>query len=67
MLQDYPQCRGDGPTVIDALRAARQGYNHVLDCRASWMIQTAQSDGRDAMPSGGTVTIETKNANLDRA
>jgi hypothetical protein len=31
------------------------------------MIQTALSDGRDAMPSDGTVTIETKNANLHRA
>jgi hypothetical protein len=45
ILQDYPQCRGDGPTVVDALRAARQGYNHLLDCRAGWMIQAALTEG----------------------
>lgn len=44
-LQDYPQCRGDGPTVVDALRTARQGYNHLLDCRAGWMIQAVLSEG----------------------
>jgi hypothetical protein len=45
ILQDYPQCRGDGATVVAALRAARQGYNHLLDCRASWMIQAALPEG----------------------
>ena len=29
ILQDYPQCRGDGPTVVDALRAGRPGMAAV--------------------------------------
>jgi hypothetical protein len=37
LLPDCPQCRGEGVTVVDALRAARQEFNHLLDCRVSWM------------------------------
>jgi hypothetical protein len=55
ILQDYPQCRGDGPTVVDALRAARQGYNHLLDCRVSWMIQAAVPEG---CPGGAVEPIQ---------
>ena len=41
LLPDYPQCRGEGPTVLDALRAARREFNHLLDCRVSWTVEAA--------------------------
>ena len=31
--------------MIDALRAARQEFNHLLDCRVSWMVEDARTEG----------------------
>jgi hypothetical protein len=44
-LPDYPQCRGEGVTVVDALRAARQEFSHLLDCRVSWMVAAILTEG----------------------
>jgi hypothetical protein len=45
MLQDYPQCRGEGLTLVDALRAARQAFNHLLDCRVSRTVEATLAEG----------------------
>jgi hypothetical protein len=44
LLPEYPQCRGEGPTLLDALRAARQEFNHLCECRVSWRVEEALTD-----------------------
>jgi hypothetical protein len=36
----YPQCRGTGKTISEALKAARQEWNFLHDCRAAWAVET---------------------------
>jgi hypothetical protein len=52
-LHDYLQCRGQGLTVVDALRAARQEFNHLLDCRLSCMVEAGLNEGARAATWSG--------------
>ena len=37
-LCEFPQCRGEGFSVSEAIRDARYQYGAILDCRAAWKI-----------------------------
>jgi hypothetical protein len=43
-LLDYPQCRGEGNTVSEAMRAVRRQFNHLRDCRVCWLIDDLLAD-----------------------
>jgi hypothetical protein len=35
----FPQCRGTGNSISEALSAARQEFNFLRDCRAAWAVE----------------------------
>jgi hypothetical protein len=37
-LVDFPQCRGEGATIGDALQQARYEFGALRDCRAAWQL-----------------------------
>jgi hypothetical protein len=40
-LIDFPQCRGEGATIGDALQRARYEFGCLRDCRAAWQLDSA--------------------------
>jgi hypothetical protein len=35
----FPQCRGTGKSISEALSAARQQFMFLRDCRAAWAVE----------------------------
>jgi hypothetical protein len=42
-LVDFPQCRGEGATISDALQRARYEFGYLRDCRAAWQLDAVIS------------------------
>lgn len=42
-LVDFPQCRGEGPTIDAALQQARYEFACIRDCRAAWQLDAVIS------------------------
>lgn len=52
-LDDYPQCRGEGNSLADALRDARSQFSVIQDCRGSWVVGELLQGPSGAPPSRG--------------
>lgn len=37
-LIDFPQCRGEGDTIDEALQRARYEFGYLRDCRTAWQL-----------------------------
>lgn len=46
-LADYPQCRGEGPSVSEALSGARALLGVMRDCRLAWKLDELLQQGRE--------------------
>jgi hypothetical protein len=46
----YPQCRGTGKSVSEAMIAARKQFNFLRDCRAAWVVESLLDDPATGPP-----------------